>query len=302
MRVPRFDEAFGATFVGNSGVRDFFMVAPLRNDAVRVVASTDGRMPVAIDPRSLAIHAQNLTIQYPVAGASRASLKSAVMSAFGHREISTRPIYVDAVRAINVDVRFGERVALIGHNGSGKSTLLRALAGIYPPKTGSITVAGRIGTLLDIGLGFEGEATGRENIYYRGMAMGYSRRQLRQVEQQIVSFADLGEFIDLPFRTYSAGMQVRLGFAVSTQFNPEILLVDEVFGAGDAKFAKRAVERMMEIVKGAGIVVIATHDLTLVSSIATRVVWLSAGQVVLDGPPTVVLPRYQSYMNGEATA
>jgi lipopolysaccharide transport system ATP-binding protein len=161
---------------------------------------------------------------------------------------------------------------------------------------GDVTVTGRIGALLDIGLGFESEATGRENIYYRGMTMGLSRARLKEVEAEIVDFAELGEFIDMPMRTYSAGMYVRLGFAISTQFSPDILLVDEIFGAGDASFAKRAVERMNAIVASSGIFVIATHDAALVEKICTRVIWLERGQVLRDGPPGIILPEYLSRM------
>jgi lipopolysaccharide transport system ATP-binding protein len=240
-------------------------------------------------------------LNYPLGAYDRGSLKSAVLSVFGHREKTPKAAFVEAMRGLNIRIAAGERVAIIGHNGSGKSTLLRALAGIYPLASGEMKVVGRIGTLLDIGLGFESESTGRENIYFRGMALGYSRKQLRAAEQEIVDFADLGEFIDLPMRTYSTGMYVRLGFAVSTQFSPDILLVDEVFGAGDAAFSKRAVDRMMNMVENAGIFVIATHEMSLVERVCQRVIWLDRGLIVRDGPPNLVLPEYYSYMAGEAS-
>jgi lipopolysaccharide transport system ATP-binding protein len=214
---------------------------------------------------------------------------------FGHRDRSMAQ-YVDALRGVNIGIQQGERVALIGHNGSGKSTLLRAMAGVYPLSAGDIRVSGRIGTLLDLGVGFETEATGRENIYYRGLAMGFSRKTLAKYEHEIVAFCGLGDFIDLPVRTYSAGMYVRLAFAISTQFAPEVLLVDEIFGAGDATFHERAVARMMGIVNNAGIFVIATHDVNLVRNICTRVIWLEAGRVVADGPTDSVLAEYAARM------
>ena len=250
---------------------------------------------------SLAIEVTEARLSYPLGAYARGSLKSAVLSVFGHKDRTPKAEFVEAIRGLNIRVVAGERVALIGHNGSGKSTLLRALAGIYPLAAGEIKVVGRIGTLLDIGLGFETESTGRENIYFRGMTLGYSRKQLRAVEKEIVDFADLGEFIDLPMRTYSSGMYVRLGFAVSTQFSPDILLVDEVFGAGDASFGKRAVDRMLNIVNNAGIFVIATHDMSLVELACQRVLWLNRGQIVRDGPPSLVLPEYHRYMAGEAS-
>jgi len=256
---------------------------------------------VSLNLASLAIEVTEARLSYPLGAYARGSLKSAVFSVFGHKDRTPKAEFVEAIRGLNIRVVAGERVALIGHNGSGKSTLLRALAGIYPLAAGEIKVVGRIGTLLDIGLGFETESTGRENIYFRGMTLGYSRKQLRAAEKEIVDFADLGEFIDLPMRTYSSGMYVRLGFAVSTQFSPDILLVDEVFGAGDASFGKRAVDRMLNIVNNAGIFVIATHDMSLVELVCQRVLWLNRGQIVRDGPPSLVLPEYHRYMAGEAS-
>lgn len=246
----------------------------------------------------LAIQVKDCVLRYPIGAHVRGSLKSAVMGLFGHRERAPTAEYVDALRGINIGIQQGERVALIGHNGSGKSTLLRAMAGVYPLASGDIRVSGRIGTLLELGVGFEDEATGRENIYYRGMAMGYSRRLLAKHEREIVEFCGLGDFIDLPVRTYSAGMYVRLAFAISTQFSPEVLLVDEVFGAGDAVFHDRAVQRMMRIVNDAGIFVIATHDISLVSRVCSRAIWLSQGRIVADGPVESVIPEFTARMSG----
>lgn len=274
------------------------MVVPVRAEGLRVVEANDfaHMLPVRPDPSRCAIYVQNATLAYLLGAHSRGSIKTQLLQLFGHRDKTPKPAFVEAICRLSLTIGNGERVALIGSNGSGKSTLLRALAGIYPVREGSISVRGQIGTLLDISLGFEGEATGRENIYYRGMAMGYSRKELRKSEKEIIEFAALGEFIDLPMRTYSSGMYVRLGFAISTQIAPDVLLVDEVFGAGDAAFAERAVSRMMELVRRAGIVVIATHDMPLVERLCTRVIWLRGGEVVRDGPPSVVLPQFHDFM------
>ena len=246
----------------------------------------------------LAIQIKDCVLQYPLGAYLRGSLKSVAMSVFGHRDRGPSAQFVSALRGINIEIQQGERVALVGHNGSGKSTLLRAMAGIYPLASGSIRVSGKLGTLLELGLGFEPEATGRENIYYRGMAMGYSRRTLAKHEKEIVEFCGLGDFVDLPVRTYSAGMYVRLAFAISTSFSPEVLLVDEVFGAGDATFAQKAVARMQEIVQRSGIFVIATHDLGLVERVCSRAIWLDAGRVVADGPTDTVLSEFKTRMAG----
>ena len=255
-------------------------------------------LPLTRRTAPLAIQIKNCVLQYPLGAYARGSLKSLAMSVFGHRERAPEAQFISALRGINIDIQQGERVALIGHNGSGKSTLLRAMAGIYPLASGTIQVSGRLGTLLELGLGFESEATGRENIYYRGMAMGYSRKTLAKHENDIIGFCGLGDFIDLPVRTYSAGMYVRLAFAISTAFSPEVLLVDEVFGAGDATFADKAVARMQEIVRKSGIFVIATHDVGLVQQVCSRAIWLDAGRIVADGPVDTVVTEFKSRMAG----
>ncbi len=263
------------------------------------VVELGSRSDPRVQAQDVAIEINDVTLQYPLKSTGRGSLKSALFSLFGHREAKVERTYVDALKSVSLSISRGERLAIIGHNGSGKSTILRAMAGIYPLKSGSIRAYGQIGSVLDIGLGFEAESSGRENIYYRGMTMGYSRKQIAEMEEEIVEFADLGEFIDLPMRTYSSGMYVRLGFAVSTQFTPEILLVDEVFGAGDASFAKRALQRMYRIVEQAGIVVLATHDMGLVQELATRVIWMEGGRIRMEGGAVSVTQAYLAHMNGE---
>jgi lipopolysaccharide transport system ATP-binding protein len=210
--------------------------------------------------------------------------------------------YVDALKGVSFSIFDGERVGIIGRNGSGKSTLLRTLAGVYPLEAGRIRVRGEIGTLLDISLGFELESTGRENIYNRGLAMGYSRKSMQEIEHEIVKFADLGDFIDLPMRTYSSGMFVRLGFAISTQFVPDVLLVDEVFSAGDGVFAKRAIERMNSIVSNAGIVVIVSHDMTAILQMCERIIWIDSGKIKMDGPSHDVATAFAAFIAETAEA
>lgn len=269
-------------------------------EELRVVVSNEdyGTGLVAPDPRNCVVEISSATLLYPIGPYVRGSLKSNLGRLFGHREQIGAPSYVNAINNLDLTVQHGERVGIIGRNGSGKSTLLRAIGGIYPLKTGSIRVAGEIGALLDIGLGFESESTGRENIYYRGMAMGKSRRAIRDAEAEIIEFADLGSFIDLPMRTYSSGMWVRLGFAISTQFRPDVLLIDEVFGAGDGAFQERALQRMMRVVNEAGIVIVATHDLSLIERVCTRVIWLNRGEVVRDGPAAAVVPQFLDFIAG----
>lgn len=284
------------------------MSGKLRAEELRLIRSPDegsvnadeaGQVPAKNNTVNVAIDIRNATLRYPIGPFVRGSLKASLFGLFGRRESTPPPEFVDAITSLDVSIRTGERVGIIGSNGSGKSTLLRAMAGIYPVQQGSISVVGQIGTLLDIGLGFESESTGRENIYYRGMAMGFSRKDIAAAEREIVDFAGLGGFIDLPMRTYSSGMYVRLGFAVSTQFRPDVLLIDEVFGAGDAAFADKALKRMQAIVQSAGIVVLATHDLGLVERLCTRVLWINRGTIVRDGHPPLVVPQFQQFMAGQ---
>lgn len=246
----------------------------------------------------LAIQVSDCRLTYPIGGFRQGSLKSLAMSVFGHRERKVVSSHVEALRGINLEIQQGERVGLIGHNGSGKSTLLRAMAGVYPLASGTIRVAGSIGAIFELGLGFEDEATGRENIYYRGMAMGYSKKLMAKHEAEIVEFCGLGDFIDLPVRTYSSGMYLRLAFAIATQFTPEVLLVDEVFAAGDATFRARAVERMLNIVRQSGIFVMATHDPGLVQKVCSRAIWLESGRIIADGPVDSVIPDFIKKLQG----
>ena len=177
--------------------------------------------------------------------------------------------------------------------GSGKSTILRALAGIYPTSGGSIEIDGTIQGMFDIGLGFEHEATGRENITYRGLVMGLSPAQVMEREEEIISFADIGEFIDYPVRTYSTGMIVRLAFAISTYLQGDILLLDEMLSAGDARFNDKAAARMESLVDSASVVVLVSHSMETIRRVCPRCIWLNKGKVLLDGDSAAVTKVYE---------
>jgi lipopolysaccharide transport system ATP-binding protein len=223
----------------------------------------------------------------------RGSLKSRLFRLAGGKAEVT-PDSIAALKGISFKVEHGERVGLIGRNGSGKTTMLRALAGVYPLRSGLIEVRGGIRTLLDLRHGFESESTGRENLFYRALALGIAPEDIRAAEEEIIEFADIGKFIDLPISTYSAGMVLRLGFAVSTQFAPDVLLIDEIFAAGDASFSERAVERMNRILAQSGIMMMASHSMPLMRSICTRVIWLDNGAIRMDGEPDAVATAYLS--------
>ncbi len=200
---------------------------------------------------------------------------------------------IHALKELTFEIKQGERVALLGHNGAGKTTLLKAIAGLYPINNGILQVHGEIRSLFDISLGFEPESTGRENILYRGLLLGQSPNQMQAMEGEIVSFADIGEFIDYPVKTYSAGMQVRLAFAISTAIPGDILLLDEVIGAGDASFMVKAQKRITELIAQANIMVLATHDFSSIRTLCNRAMVLDHGNLVFDGSVEEGIQRAQ---------
>jgi ABC-type polysaccharide/polyol phosphate transport system ATPase subunit len=237
---------------------------------------------------------ERVAVSFPIYGGSARSLKNRLVSgATGGRIGSDQRARttIDALRNISLSVQHGERVALIGHNGAGKTTLLRVLAGIYPPQQGRLVVVGRVAPLFDIGLGIDPDATGYENIRLRGLYLGLSNKQVKQRMDEIADFTELGPFLDMPMRTYSQGMQTRLSFAVSTSVDPEVLLLDEGIGAGDAAFMERAEKRLRAFVGRAGILVLASHSVSLLRDLCTRAIVLEHGEIVGDGPLEQVLPE-----------
>jgi ABC-type polysaccharide/polyol phosphate transport system ATPase subunit len=188
----------------------------------------------------------------------------------------------------------GERLGIIGHNGAGKSTLLRLLAGIYLPTEGRILVEGKISSLFDISLGFEPEASGWENIAYRSYLQGETPASVRRKKDAIAAFSELGDFLNMPVRYYSAGMMVRLAFSIATAIDPEVLLVDEVLGVGDLSFQNKARERMKEMMARAHLMVMVSHDLEAIEKTCTRAIWMDHGRLVRDGPCAEVSAAYQA--------
>ena len=205
---------------------------------------------------------------------------------------------VRALQDVSLSFRDGDRVGILGGNGAGKSTLLRLLAGIYSPTRGRRTVHGRISSLFELGLGFEMEASGRQNIRYRGYLQGETPRSIRAKMQEIAEFSELGRFLDIPVRFYSAGMMVRLAFSIATTIRPEILLVDEVLGAGDLAFQTKARRRLHEMIARAKIMVVVSHDLPTLAALCDQGVWLDRGRVRLVGPMSDVIDTYKEYVQG----
>ena len=197
-----------------------------------------------------------------------------------------------ALKDVNIDIKQGEVVGIIGRNGSGKSTLLRVVSGIYPPDVGEVHAAGDISLLAGLGTGFSGHQTGRENALLYGSILGHNEDEMREKLDEIIEFSELGDFIDEPLRTYSAGMKARLGLAVASAIHPHILLIDEVLGVGDPNFKEKSKAKILSMVKGASTVVIVSHSFGLMTDICDRVILLHHGEVMHDGPPQESIKKY----------
>jgi ABC-type polysaccharide/polyol phosphate transport system ATPase subunit len=238
---------------------------------------------------------RNVSVEFLVYKGSSRSLKKMLVAATTQGNLArdaTDRINVRALNDLTVDIHDGDRVALIGANGAGKTTLLRVLAGIYSPTRGERHSSGRISALLDVSLGLNPEATGRENIVLRGMYMNIHPREMRSRVEEIVEFTELGPYIDMPARTYSAGMMVRLGFAISTCMPAEILLMDEWLSAGDARFLDKAQKRMEEFVGGSSILVLASHSMDLLRKWCNRGIMLQQGRIAASGDVNNVISAY----------
>lgn len=205
---------------------------------------------------------------------------------------------VHALSSINLTVEKGERIGLIGHNGAGKTTLLRVLGRIYPPTSGTATITGRVSSLIDLTMGMDPESTGYENIVMRGVMLGLTHQQARAITADVEEFSELGDYLSLPVRTYSSGMMLRLAFAVSTAVHPDIVILDEVIGVGDAAFAQRAEKRLMGLIDKAEIMFLASHSNDTIRRFCTRALWLAGGKLAIDGPTEDVLAAYEEHVRG----
>ncbi|MBE7209647.1 MAG: ABC transporter ATP-binding protein [Gluconacetobacter diazotrophicus] len=240
------------------------------------------------------VEVSDLRIAFPIYHAGSRNFRRSVLGLASSRfgEDPRHRMAVQALNGLSFSLRPGDRLGLVGGNGAGKTTLLRALAGIYEPVAGRVTIRGEINALLDTNLGLNGDLTGRENIALRGLHAGLSRTRIREIEEDVQEFAELGSFLDMPVRTYSSGMTVRLGFAVATAVRPDILLMDEWFLAGDMHFMAKARGRLERLVQDAEILVISTHQLEVVSAWCTRVFWMDGGHIRMQGAPDEVLAAY----------
>ena len=238
----------------------------------------------------------NVSLSFPVYDIDSRSLKKGIANiATGGRlcKEASGKLRVNALNNISIHLKKGDRLGLIGHNGAGKSTLLRVLSGVYEPMQGNVSVNGTIISLINISVGMQPTLTGYENIRMRGLVLGLSNDQINRITKDIEEFTELGNFLSMPVKTYSSGMMIRLAFGLSTALVPDILLIDEVIGAGDASFLEKAKNRMKEYINQANIMVLASHTNEIIKQFCNRALWLEHGSMKMFGEINEVMGAYE---------
>ena len=234
----------------------------------------------------------DLSITYRTTFERKPTLKQALIR-FGRGQRAVREVH--AIKNVSFEVRTGSSVGIIGSNGAGKSTLMRAMAGILPPTSGSIETWGKASTLLALGVGFNQSLSGRENIILGGLASGLSRKEVEARADDVAEWTELGDFIDMPMRTYSSGMGARLRFAIASAKSHEVLLIDEALATGDAKFRRRSEDRVREMRDAAGTVFLVSHSIGTIVDTCERTIWLESGLIRADGPTAEVVAQYEAF-------
>jgi teichoic acid transport system ATP-binding protein len=245
-------------------------------------ASTD------VEP-TLAVRVEDLSITYRTTFERRPTLKQALVR-FGRGQRAIKE--VEALRNVSFEVYTGTAMGIIGANGAGKSTLMRAIAGILPPTSGSVEVWGRASTLLALGVGFNNNLSGRENIILGGLAAGLSKDEVEARAAEVAEWTELGDFIDMPMHTYSSGMSARVGFSVSVHMKPDILMIDEALSTGDAHFREKATAKMAELRESARAMFLVSHGLNSIKEMCTEAIWLDHGTLMMRGDPEEVADAY----------
>src|SRR6266849_5660013 len=238
------------------------------------------------------IELDRVSVTFRVRHLKRVTLKEYLVRQMFRRSVNPL-MEVRALEDVSLHLKEGDRLGILGHNGAGKSTLLKVLAGIYPPTSGQRIVEGRISSLFDIALGFEQEASGWENIACRGYLQGETPADIKAKSKEIAEFSELGRFLNMPVRHYSAGMMVRLAFSIATAIEPEVLLVDEILSVGDMAFQQKAHQRMREMMAKARLIVMVSHDLSSLAKFCDRGLWMDHGQVRQIGPIAEVIGAYR---------
>jgi ABC-type polysaccharide/polyol phosphate transport system ATPase subunit len=249
------------------------------------------------------ISLERVIVDFPIVHAASQSLQLRIFQALGGKlRAHQRTVVVRALDQLDLELSDGDRLGLIGPNGSGKTTLLRVLSGVYPPSSGEAKITGSISSFTDITLGMDPEATGWENIRFRCAFMGLSFKEAERLSPEIAEFCELGEYLNLPTRTYSTGMFLRLAFAISTSIHPDILIMDEMIAAGDAQFIDKASRRLHELVDKSNILAIASHNMSMVQEICNKVIWLEHGGIRQMGAPKVVCEAYRKASSNAVAA
>jgi ABC-type polysaccharide/polyol phosphate transport system ATPase subunit len=245
---------------------------------------------ITFKPLISSIHIENVTHRYRVIRERPDSLREAFTKVFRHQ--SSVHVF-EALKDVSFEVHRGEVVGIIGRNGSGKSTLLKLMAGVFPPSEGQVQVRGSVAPLIELGAGFHADLTGRENILLNGLLLGLTKTEIQQREKAIIEFAEIGQFIDSPVKQYSSGMYMRLAFAIATEVDPDILLVDEILSVGDTEFQQKCDARLENFRREGKTIVLVSHDMALVRQRSTRVLLVDGGQIISDGVPDEILGRYE---------
>lgn len=238
------------------------------------------------------IQTENLSVKFRIYKNRNLSLKEFIVNRiFGQGERDRHTEFF-AVHNLNLRIESGDRLGIVGLNGAGKSTLLKTIAGIYFPHSGRIRINGRITPLMELGAGFDLEQTGYENIYLNGALLGFSPSEMKEKEQAIAEFSELGDFLNLPIKYYSSGMYGRLSFSIAAMTNPEILIIDEVFSTGDAHFVEKSSQRILQLVEQSQIVIIVSHNLDQIENLCNRVIVMDKGSILMDDKPKETLDFY----------
>ncbi len=238
---------------------------------------------------SVAISVKQLCKKFRISHSAHGSFKNLLV-----RRVRTPKNWLNALDDVTFDVSKGECVSVIGKNGAGKSTLLGVLARVYKPTSGEINLEGRVAPLLELGAGFHPDLTGSENVFFNGVVLGLTRKQVEERMDEIVAFSEIGDYIDAPVRTYSSGMILRLGFSVAMHVDASILLVDEALAVGDIEFQKKCLERIEEFKRQGGAILFVSHDMTAVRKTADRVIWMKEGKIFKQGITDEILTLYES--------
>ena len=240
--------------------------------------------------KNIAVTVDNLCIKY------RGLKKTSIRASWSR--LRDKVEVFEALKNVSFELEEGKILGIIGKNGSGKSTMLKAIAGVFSPDSGTIDLHNNSISLLSIGVGFNRKLTGKENIYLSGMLLGFDEEQIKEKEKEIIDFADIGDFINRPVKTYSSGMYSKLAFAITAILETDIMLIDEVLSVGDAKFKEKSYNKMKELITDdKRTVIIVSHNLTTIKNLCDEVLWLNDGEVIEIGKPEVIIPKYEKFMN-----